>query len=95
MEGLSHGLYVSGIQRGGVNDGLSRTGGRKVLISQSSCRVATRQLWHLDESEPSEIEDVVHIQVVSMVEMPGMGQSGSERVMEIGGSLYCRAVVES
>ncbi len=38
---------------------------------------------------------MVHTQVVSMVEMLEKGQSGSERVVEIRGSLYYRVVVES
>ncbi len=95
MKRLSRELYVSGIQRGGVNDGLSEKGSRKVLVSQGSCRVTTRQLWHLGESRPSEIEDAVYTQVASMVEMPRMSQSRSERVVGIIGSLCCRAVIES
>ncbi len=95
LEGSSHRLYISGIQRGVVHDGLSGVGDRKVLVSQGSYGVATGQSWHLGESGPSKIEDAVCIQIVSIVEMPGMGQSRSERVVEIGGSLCCRVVIES
>ncbi len=70
-------------------------GGRKVPALQGSYRVTTRQSWHLDESGPSEIEDTVYMQVVSVVKMPGIGQSGSKRVVGIGESLYYRVAVES
>ncbi len=68
-EGSSHGSYISGVQRGVVHDGLSRVGGGKVPVSQGSYRVATGQLWHLDESGPSGIEDAVHTEVVSVVDI--------------------------
>ncbi len=70
-------------------------GGRKVSASQGSCGVTTGQSLHLGKSGPSEMETLVRTQVASKVEMSGMGRSGSERVVGIGGSLYYRAVVES
>ncbi len=70
-------------------------GGRKVSALQGSCGVATGQLLHLGKSGPSRMETLVRTQVASKVEMSGMGRSGSERVIEIGGSLCCRVVVES
>ncbi len=94
LEGLSCGSYISGIQKGGVNDRLSRMGGRKVSASQGSYRVTTGQSWHLDESGPSEIEGMIYMQVVSMVEILEMDQSRSIRVIEIGGSSCCRVVIE-
>ncbi len=69
-------------------------GGRKVSASQGSYRVATGQSLHLGKSGPSRMETLVRTQVTSKVEMSGIGQSGSERVVGIGGSLCCRAVVE-
>ncbi len=41
LEGSSHGLYVSGIQGESLDDRLSGEKGRKVSVSQGSCRVAT------------------------------------------------------
>ncbi len=70
-------------------------GGRKVSASQCSYEVTTGQSLHLGKSKPSGMETMVHTQVASKVEMSEIGQSGSKRVVEIRGSLYCRAVVES
>ncbi len=69
LEGSSHELYVSGIQRGVVYDRLSGVGGEKVPASQSSYGVAIGQLWYLGESGPSGIEDVVRTEVASVVDI--------------------------
>ncbi len=69
-------------------------GGRKVSVSQGSYGVATGQSLYLGKSGPSGTETLVRTQVASKVEMSEMGQSGSERVVGIRGSLYCRAVVQ-
>ncbi len=62
---------------------------------QGSYGVATGKSQYLDKSGPSRIETVVHIQMASKVEILRMGQSGSERVIEIRGSLCYRVVIES
>ncbi len=95
LEESSCGLYISGIQGESLNNGLSREKGRKVPVLQCSCRVTTRQSQHLGESGPSRIEGVTCTQVVSIVKMSEMGQSRSERVIEIRGSLCYRVVIES
>ncbi len=95
LERLSCGSYVSGVQGGDVGEGLSRAGGKKVPASQGSCGVTTGQSRHPGKFGPFRIEDMVRMQVASMVEMSGVGQSRSERVVGIGGSLCCRAIVES